>query len=230
MTSFLPYPVLRTSRFLFSQGKPVQLPGLVFSALLILLSGCGGLIEAPPAAQVYTLRPLQEPLPSLRDQQPLAINLSVARPIVSPGLERDWIALLRPNHQLSYYDKARWAAPTAQLVRFFLIDSLRNQNLFHSVGADTRSRGANYRLDTHIQAFHAIYEEGQATPRIELQLAFELTDNSGTSMESFVERVNLPLPENRLTVVVAGFQQALTQATTRASERLARRLAQLPSP
>ena len=187
-------------------------------AALLQLAACNTIIQQPAPSQIYTLRPL----PTLESGvQPLPVNLIVSRPLVSPGLERELIALLKPDNQLSYYAQSRWTAPTAELVRYFLIDSLQNQNLFQSVTPDSRFLRNNYRLDVHVQDFQADYSGKAKSPQVQLRLAFTLTNlATRNAVASFVETLEEPVQENRLSQVVAAFQKGISRATESAIRKI----------
>jgi len=202
----------------------IRVRPLLMSLLYLLVSGCNTIVTPPPASQIYSLRPL--PVDQIKQpRQP--VNLVVARPSASPGLQQELIPLLRPNHQLGYYARARWAAPIPELLRFYLIDSVQNQDLVQSVTGDTRFAGHNYRLDVHIQDFQAEYEPDDEPPTVNLKLAFTLTDIARRqAVTSFVERIDVTAESNRLSAVVQAFQQATEQATGNAIRRIGSALAQ----
>ncbi len=194
--------------------------------LCLLASACNTIVTPPPASQIYTLRPLAVDQIKLPRQ---AVNLVVARPSASPGLQQELIPLLRPNHQLGYYARARWAAPIPELLRFYLIDSVQNQDLVQSVTGDTRFAADNYRLDVHIQDFQAEYEPENAAPTVTVKLAYTLTHIvRRQAVTSFVEHVTIAAESNRLSAVVGAFQRATEQATTNAITRIGAALARQP--
>jgi len=185
---------------------------LLLTGLLFLLASCETIISPPPASQLYGLRPL----PGQSGDNPnLPINLVISRPSASPALEREFITLHKADNQFGYFARVRWTTSTPELVRFFIIDSLQNQGLFQSVTPDTRFDQNNYRLDIHIQEFQANYTRDSETPEVHLKLAFTFTDMAGQKpLATFVESLRLPIAENRLTLVVEGFQSGMEQITT----------------
>src|SRR5690606_4317242 len=191
---------------------------LLLTSLLLLLAGCETIISPPPASQLYGLRPL----PAQQDVgHPLPVNLIVPRPSASPALDREFIALHKASNQLNYFARVRWTTTTPELVRFFIIDSVQNQNLFQSVTPDSRFAQDNYRLEVHIQDFQAEYVEDSETPLVSLKLAFILTDmTSRKPLVSFVEQVHKPITENRLSLVVEGFQSGMEEITGNAIRQI----------
>lgn len=184
---------------------------LLLTSLLLLLAGCETIISPPPASQLYGLRPL----PAQQDVgHPLPVNLIVPRPSASPALDREFIALHKADNQLGYFARVRWTTTTPELVRFFIIDSVQNQDLFQSVTPDSRFAQSNYQLEVHIQDFQAEYSQDRTTPEVNLTLTFMLTDMASRQpLATFVERVRKPIAENRLSLVVEGFQSGMEQIT-----------------
>ena len=72
-----------------------------------------------------------------------------------------------------------------------------------------------------IERLQAEYAKEDASPTVRLKLAFTLTDLAKRSAAAtFVESVELPVEENRLSSVVNSFQEALNRVTRNAIAKI----------
>jgi cholesterol transport system auxiliary component len=127
----------------------------------VALVGCtGSLLETDlPPASIYVIAPA--PTPQSKDANTLAVDLSIGRPDVGPGLDTNRIAVLK-GRQLDYYRAASWGGSTREVVQTFLVDSLEDQRLFRSVTAEQARVAGDYVLDVEVRDFQAEYaNEGE---------------------------------------------------------------------
>ena len=184
-------------------------------------AGCtGGLHSNTPGPQAYVLRApaaaaheAHDPLPSVR----------ILRPVSSPGLNTDHIMLLQSDRRLSYYAGSRWAGPLADMVEALTVEALRATGDWTAVEDSRSSFNAEYYLQITIRRFEADYtEQPDAAPVAHVSLTCELGRRIDRELiASFVAEGAAPAAQNRLSAVVAAFEQASATALTSAAQRAA---------
>ncbi len=133
------------------------------AALSVAIAGCGGsLLQTDrPVADIYVL----EPAAKQGETPTLPIDVSIGRPLVTPGLDTERIAVLN-GRRLDYYRAARWGGAMAEVMQTFLVDSLHDQQLFRSVTAEQARVASAYVIDIELRDFQAEYTAGRAAPLI----------------------------------------------------------------
>ena len=184
-------------------------------------AGCtGGLHSNTPGPQAYVLRApaaaaheAHDPLPSVR----------ILRPVSSPGLNTDHIMLLQSDRRLSYYAASRWAGPLADMVEALTVETLRATGDWTAVEDSRSSFNAEYYLQITIRRFEADYtEQPDAAPVAHVSLTCELGRRIDRELiASFVAEGAEHAAQNRLSAVVAAFEQASATALTSAAQRAA---------
>ncbi len=179
---------------------------------LLVLSGCSGsLFESKtPAPQTYVIAPAA----SVEQAAPqLNVDISVSQPSAAPGLNTDHILLLRDGRRLDYYSRAQWGAQTVRVMQYFVIASLQNQNLFRSVTSDDVRTSAPYVLDLELRDFQAEYRESGVAPAIRVSIvASVMRMHDRTLLAVIPVSAVVPATEERMTTIVAAFEQASQQA------------------
>ena len=184
-------------------------------------AGCtGGLHSNTPGPQAYVLRApaaaaheAHDPLPSVR----------ILRPVSSPGLNTDHIMLLQSDRRLSYYAGSRWAGPLADMVEALTVETLRATGDWTAVEDSRSSFNAEYYLQITIRRFEADYtEQPDAAPVAHVSLTCELGRRIDRELiASFVAEGAEHAAQNRLSAVVAAFEQASATALTSAAQHAA---------
>lgn len=193
------------------------------TAALLAIGGCGGsLLESDaPAERIYTLQSRAGPMDVSAAREPLAVQLSVARPRVAPGLDTERIAVRARPHELDYYRAARWGAPTAVVVQGFVVDNLRRSGAFALVTPDDSPAAADYLLDLELEDFQA-EQRGDTTPAVRVSIVATLIDiRSAMAVDSFQIQRESTAGANRLADVVAALARAADEASTEIADRAA---------
>ncbi|HEX3843793.1 MAG TPA: ABC-type transport auxiliary lipoprotein family protein [Steroidobacteraceae bacterium] len=185
-------------------------------------AGCSGLLrsDAPPV-QVYTLQ-AAAPSGGTADPHPaVAASLRVAHPLAAPGLGTAQIVLLQPDHRMSVYAASAWAADAPALIESLATQTLRGADEWSSVTAAESPFPSDYLLQISIRRFDADYSAGtEAPPTVHVTLDCTLGAEEGRAVvASFVAAGSAAAGANKLSEVVAAFQQATDQALASLSQQ-----------
>lgn len=189
----------------------------------LAVAGCSSLLrsDAPPV-QVYTLRPVAVPSASSAETHPaVAASLRVAHPLAAPGLGTAQIVLQQPDHRMNVYAASAWAADAPALIESLATQALRAAGGWSSVAAAESPFPADYLLQISIRRFDADYSAGiEAPPTVHVTFDCTLGAEEGrTVVASFVAEGSATAGVNKLTEVVAAFQQATDQALASLSQQ-----------
>jgi cholesterol transport system auxiliary component len=180
------------------------------------LTGCSSLLhsDAPPV-QVYTLRAAALPVEATGAIGPaVKVSLRVAHPLAGPGLDTAQIVLLQPDHRMNVYAASAWAANAPALIESLATQTLRASGEWRSVEDAESPFPSDYLLQISIRHFDADYSAGKEAPptvRVTLDCTLGLED-ARTIAASFVASGAAAASANKLSEVVAAFQQATDQA------------------
>ncbi len=185
------------------------------------VAGCSGLLrsDAPPV-QVYSLTAPAAPSagkPDAADSGPTAPadgSVRVAHPLADPGLGTSQIVLLQPDHRMNVFAASAWAADAPALIESLAVQTLRGSGAWRTVEDAEGPFPANYLLQISIRDFDADYSAGtNAPPTVRVTLDCTLGTEEGRDIvASFVAVGSAAAGANRLSEVVAAFQQATDAA------------------
>lgn len=192
--------------------------------LLVGLSGCSSMLRSDAApVQVYTLRTASASSGSSADPV-AAVNatLRVAHPLAGPGLGTSQIVLRQPDDRLNVYAASAWAADAPALVESLAVDTLRAAGHWRSVEDAESPFPSDYLLQISIRRFDADYSSGgNAPPTVQVTLDCTLGKEEGRDIiATFVASGTAVASANRLSEVVAAFQQATDAAMASLSEQV----------
>jgi cholesterol transport system auxiliary component len=214
----------------------------------LVIAGCfGGLHSEGPPTQIYILRATAStartaelnssarPADSNGSALARAVEANSAsdgssgpptvqlpRPSGDPGLATELIALVRSDHRMDYYLGSRWAAGLPDIVETLAIDTLRASGAWGAVHESPSPFLSDYLLQINIRRFEADYTGGGAAPRVVVVLDCTLARRVGRELvSSFVAEGQADASENRLSSVVAAFEQAANAALTTMADRSA---------
>jgi cholesterol transport system auxiliary component len=199
------------------------------------VAGCSGLLHSDAApVQVYTLRAGRLSAASGADSRPsVQASLRVAHPFAGPGLGTSQIVLLEPDHRMNVYAASAWAADAPALIESLATQTLRSTGAWSAVEDAESPFPADYLLQISIRRFDADYSGGDAPPTVHVTLDCTLgTEDARTIAASFVAAGSAAASANRLSEVVAAFQQATDQALASMARQIsaaARRTTPRPS-
>lgn len=204
-----------------TQGKVAMLStvrGTLAGAFVSALAGCasGAFDSDLPYQQVYVIS-----APATAEAgEALPADLTVALPIVRPGLDTDRIAVRYADRRLDYIAASRWSGNLDLVVQSLLIESLRNAARLRTVQGDISPFGARYVLQTELTDFQAEYAVEGATP--EIHVAFVATIGriaDSAPLATFSATGRAPAASNNLNAIVAAFEKAYQEAAQVAVQR-----------
>lgn len=191
--------------------------------LLPLFGGCAGLLESrEPAPVTYLLRPEVAP----KESSATAPTLQVQRVAAYPGYDTDRVLLTRPEHRLDVYAGSRWAESLPKVVEAMALDALRTGGGFAAVHDSLSPYASDYVLRLTIRRFEAEYADLSAAPRV--RVAFEASlgrRTERTTLQSFGVETTAVASSNRMSAIMAAFEQA---SATALEQVIARTRAALP--
>jgi cholesterol transport system auxiliary component len=215
-------------------------------SIVLLASGCtSGLFksEAPPV-QVYVLRAAASPTTAATGQaQALDTaraaeagtsgartaaasaappTIQVPRPQADPGLASELITLVRSDHRMDRYAAVSWAGALPDVVETLAIDTLRATGQWSAVHGAPSPFSAEYLLQINIRRFEADYTSGSEAPTVYVTLDCTIARRIGRELlTSFVAEGVANAEANRMSAVVAAFEQAAQTALKQMAERSA---------
>jgi cholesterol transport system auxiliary component len=199
-------------------GKRLLIAGL--GAFAVLGAGCtGSLLETdmPPSTN-YVLAPA----PFTASSVPaIAVDLSIGRPDLSPGLDTTRIAVLK-GRQLDYYRSVRWGDDATAVVQAFLVDSLEDQRLFRSVTAEQARVASDYVFDVEVRDFQAEYAGEAGAPVVHISMTGRLIRVVDRKLVATVSsEAKDQAADNRMTAVVASFEAACHKVAIELAQKTA---------
>ena len=184
----------------------------VFCLLAIsgLLSACSGLSRSDkPAVTTWWLEPYIDS-PQVTTSDPL---LSVALTITAvPGLDSDQILTLSDAAVLKPYAGARWADHLPELVASLVGRSLEASGHFEILSDRAEPGSGSCDLQLELREFFADLSPDDQTSAVSVAVNGRFACESA---DVFVvqSNVSIPVADERMTVIVAAFQQALDSVT-----------------
>jgi cholesterol transport system auxiliary component len=182
---------------------------LAISALFLSLAGCGSLFHSSaPAPTTYQLAVEQKPAGA-----PLAADLAVLAPRVRRGLDNDRIAVQYPDRRLDYLAGARWSGPLDEMLQDLTLEAFWQAGVLHTVDTDASAFESGYWLEIEVADFQAEYKDNRAAPVVHVHLVARVgRAQDRRLLGEFDAEARQPAADNRLTAVVAAYNQA-TDAT-----------------
>jgi cholesterol transport system auxiliary component len=178
----------------------------------LFLSGCAGLLhsDARPV-ETYYLRARAASLTEAA--QNAAVSLRVGHPVAAPGLDSPHIMLVQADHRMNFYTGSRWVAPATEVVESLAVQTLRASGAWTSVEDSGSPFPSDYLLAIDLRRFEADYTEGGALPVVHVALECIVGRREGRDVvATFVAAGDAPAAANRMSEVVAAFEQASTAA------------------
>lgn len=173
-----------------------------------LLTACSGLTQSDkPAVTTWWLKPYGGMTPTVVTEPVAVVDLNVT---VVPGLDSDQILALSGDAELKPYAGARWAEHLPELFSSLIGRSLQASGRFE-VPADRSGRGPGIcYLQLEVREFFAELGSGGRTTAI--RAAIKGRYQCGTAAPVPVgSNIAISVSEERMSVIVAAFQQATDQ-------------------
>jgi cholesterol transport system auxiliary component len=206
--------------------------------LCLCLTGCTGLFKSTARPeQIYFLRAPSEvnsgaPSAAGTSGAPTssgapapassATSLRVGRPNPAPGLDTPHIMLLQADHRMNFYTGSRWPAPVPDVIEALAAQTLRASGAWASVEYASSPFPSEYLLQLTVRRFEADYTDGGAAPVVYVILDCALGRREGREViATFTVSGSAPATANRLSDVVAAFEQATDAALSSLSQKAA---------
>jgi cholesterol transport system auxiliary component len=141
------------------------------------------------------------------------VSLRVGHPVAAPGLDSPHIMLVQADHRMSFYTGSRWVAPATEVVESLAVQTLRASGAWTSVEDSGSPFPSDYLLAIDLRRFEADYTAGGALPVVHVALECIVGRREGRDVvATFVAAGDAPAAANRMSEVVAAFEQASTAA------------------
>jgi cholesterol transport system auxiliary component len=215
---------------------------------IAVLAGCSGLFRSTaPPEQTYYLRapgaPAAEPaaagaaagagtptaagapsgdagagVPAAR----APVSVRVIHPITAPGLDSPRIILVQADHRMNFYAGSRWPAALPDMVGALAVETLRGSGEWASVEDAASPFPSDYLLQITVRRFNADYTGGGAAPVVYVTLDCAIGRREGRELvATFTAAASTTATDNRLSDVVAAFEQAAGAALSALSQQAA---------
>lgn len=154
--------------------------------------------------------------------QPLDVDVAVALPTASPGLDTERIAILRDTRQLDFYAESQWGAAAPAVAQALVVGSLQNQKKFRSVASEQARASAHYLLDLVVRDFQAEYGSADA-PDVRVTFVASLIRVKDRKLiDVLTVSTTVKAERNRMSDVIAAFESSAQQAAVNLGEQAAR--------
>jgi cholesterol transport system auxiliary component len=214
-------------------------------SMVLMASGCtSGLFKSEtPPIQIYVLRAAASPntaatgqaqaLDSARSAEAGTSGtgsaaaaspptIQIPRPQADPGLSTELITLVRSDHRMDRFAGSSWAGVLPDVVETLAIDTLRATGQWSAVHDAPSPFAAEYLLQINIRRFEADYTSGAEAPAVYVTLDCTIARRIGRELlTSFVVEGVANAEANRMSAVIAAFEQASQLALKQMAERSA---------
>ncbi len=203
----------------------MRLSGALLTACAALAAtGCTGLFHSTaPPEQTFLLRAPAPPAaaapaapPGAALASPAALpSIRVSQPGADPGLNSSRIILVQADHRLNFYSGSRWAGPVPDLVEALTVETLRASGGWQSVQDADSPFPSDYLLRIRVRRFEADYTGGGPAPEVHVVLDCVVGQREGREvLASFIAQGSATAAADRMSAVVAAFEQATDEALT----------------
>jgi cholesterol transport system auxiliary component len=183
-----------------------------------LLAACTGSLfqSKTPSSSVYLLSARLDAVtaaPSAATSAVLPADLAILRPRIRKGLESDRIAVLYPDRRLDYFADARWSGPLDEVLQDLTAQAFHSGAHLRAVSADASAFASGYWLEIEVVDFQAEYTPAAAAPTIHVHLLARIGGAEDRRLlGNFDAIARQPATDNRLTAIVAAYEQSVDTA------------------
>jgi len=174
--------------------------------LIVSLTACSGLTRSDqPATKTWWLEPYAGNVDEVSPGAPKLVEISVT---VVPGLDTDRILTLSDDAQLNQFAAARWADNLPELVESLVGRSMEASGRFEVVSIRAGGGPENCDLQLEVREFFAnLGPSGQVNGvRVAADGYYQCESNEPLALHL---SASIPVYDDRMSVIVAAFQQAL---------------------
>jgi cholesterol transport system auxiliary component len=191
----------------------------ILSLLPFLTGGCTGSLfqtkALPPTmyllsagnASPATVSPAAAPISDA------ALDLAILKPRVRAGLDTDRIAALYPDRRLDYFADARWSGPLDEVMQDLIVQVFHTRAGMRNVSGDASAFASTYWLEVTVTDFEAEYADSGSAPTVRVHLQARIGSSAERRIIArFEADAQQPAGENRMTSIVAAYNQAVNTA------------------
>lgn len=199
-------------------NNPVMKISKHFAVCCLLLAtlginACGGLTHSDkPATNTWWLEPYTDMsgAPSFDPVLMVAVSITVV-----PGLDTDRILTLSQKSQLKHYAGARWADNLPELLTSLVTRTIQTSPRFELAASGPEDCD----LQLEVQEFFAVIDSPAVTTAVNVALdgQFQCGQNKPVPLKL---NASVPVNDDRMSAIVAAFQQAVDGVMRDMLERL----------
>jgi ABC-type uncharacterized transport system auxiliary subunit len=185
-------------------------PPLIVLMIVLVLSACSGLTQSnKPVVTSWWLQPYISSAQAAAPEPAVMVALTVK---AIPGLDSDQILTLSSDARLKPYSGARWVDNAPDLLASLLARSMEADGRFEVLTERSGWGAETCELQLELREFFASLNSAGSTTGV--SLAFDGRYQCGSAKAIQIKSSTLVgVTEERMSVVVAAFQQALDQVT-----------------
>ena len=187
---------------------------------LALLSGCGSLLGGRESAPVtYVLRPT---VAAVAVPGAGTKSLQVQRVVVAPGYARDEILRTEPDRRLGQYASSRWPDALPSVVERLAVDAARGSGAWSVVHDAAAPLPATELLRLTVRCFDAEYTVEGRAPTVRVVIDATVSRRlDRTLLSAFTVETSAQAADDRMSAIVAAFDEAAGEAMDRIARRAA---------
>jgi ABC-type uncharacterized transport system auxiliary subunit len=130
--------------------------------------------------------------------------------------------LLQSDHRMNFYAGSRWPSAAADVIEALAAQTLRASGAWASVEDTASPFPSDYLLQLAVRHFEADYTAGGAAPVVRVVIDCIIGRGEGREVvATFTAAGNVPAAANRLSDVVAAFEQATSTALAELAQQAA---------
>jgi len=182
----------------------------VFSIFILasILAGCTGLTQSnKPATKTWWLKPYVDMRSESVQVQPASLEVSVR---VVPGLDSERILTLSNDSELSQFTAARWTENLPELVTSLVSRTLEESGRFEMLHDQAGGKSDSCKLQLEVREFFAELSQSEKVSGV--RIAMSGVNHCKISGSVVLELdASVAVYDERMSVIVAAFQQALDE-------------------
>jgi len=175
-----------------------------FLISVMFISACSGLNRSDkPALTTWWLEPYKSNATVPSTEPPVSVSVSVT---VIPGLDTQQILTLSENAEMNKFAAARWADSLPELTASLVARSLESSGRFEVLSGSGNTNACD--LELEVREFYARLDSSGQTRGVRVAIHGRYLC---TGSEPVMIHLNAltPVHDDRMTVIVAAFQQAV---------------------
>ena len=196
-------------------GKPASLRVFVVLLLVLVISACGGLNRSDkPASTTWWLEPYIALSANTANEQVVYLELSVS---VVPGLDSHRILTLSDTAEINKFAAARWAESLPELFESLVGRSLEASGRYQIMSPGGGS--AVCKLELELTEFFAKLDSVGRTSSVQVAVSGRYQCDGSESKLVKMDAM-VPVRDDRMSVIVAGFQASFDKVMQSLLEQL----------